>query len=278
MKFKATLIAFLFSINLLSEDQLYVVDLILIKYLPEFETNEIFTKPIVNFPDNMTFLRDFPYPELEINSVPFDLDYQFKDLFMSIKLDDDSEDFSIDNENETETESDIYTPTLKLKRSIFEIDSARKFSLGTEVSKIAKSRDFRVISTKSWFQNIKTLNGAELVFIDSGFFKGSRIFGFIQLYKERFLHFNSQLYFSELDPLIEQNPKFISGKNIFEDEIIIDLFMEKNQKILYEVKHSKKFRSGEIHYMDHPKFGMLVKLTKAQKEFSSADSAVIEDQ
>ena len=274
MKFKATLIAFLFSINLLSEDQLYVVDLILIKYLPEFETNEIFTKPIVNFPDNMTFLRDFPYPELEIYSVPFDLDYQFKDLFMSIKIDDDNEDFLIENE----TESDISTPTLKLKRSIFEIDSARKFSLGAEVSKIAKSRDFRVISTKSWFQNIKTLNGAELVFIDSGFFKGSRIFGFIQLYKERFLHFNSQLYFSELDPLIEQNPKFISGKNIFEDEIIIDLFMEKNQKILYEVKHSKKFRSGEIHYMDHPKFGMLIKLTKAQKEFSSADSAVTKDQ
>ena len=274
MKFKATLIAFLFSINLLSEDQLYVVDLILIKYLPEFETNEIFTKPIVNFPDNMTFLRDFPYPELEINSVPFDLDYQFKDLFMSIKIDDDSEDFSIENE----TESDIYTPTLKLKRSIFEIDSARKFSLGAEVSKIAKSRDFRVISTKSWFQNIKTLNGAELVFIDSGFFKGSRIFGFIQLYKERFLHFNSQLYFSELDPLIEQNPKFISGKNIFEDEIIIDLFKEKNQKILYEVNHSKKFKSGEIHYMDHPKFGMLIKLSKAQKEFSSADSGAIKDQ
>ena len=274
MKFKATLIAFLFSINLLSEDQLYVVDLILIKYLPEFETNEIFTKPIVNIPDNMTFLRDFPYPELEIYSVPFDLDYQFKDLFMSIKIDDDNEDFLIENE----TESDISTPTLKLKRSIFEIDSARKFSLGAEVSKIAKSRDFRVISTKSWFQNIKMLTDAELVFIDSGFFKGSRIFGFIQLYKERFLHFNSQLYFSELDPLIEQNPKFISGKNIFEDEIIIDLFMEKNQKILYEVKHSKKFRSGEIHYMDHPKFGMLIKLTKAQKEFSSADSAVTKDQ
>lgn len=274
MKFKTTLIAFLFSINLLSEDQLYVVDLILIKYLPEFETNEIFTKPIINFPDNMTFLREFPYPELEINSVPFDLDYQFKDLFMSIKIDDDSEDVLFENV----TESSIFTPTLKLKRSIFEIDSARKFSLGAEVSKIAKSRDFRVISTKSWFQNIKILNDAEMVFIDSGFFKGSRIFGFIQLYKERFLHFNSQLYFSELDPLIEQNPKFISGKNFFEDEIVIDLFTEKNQKILYEAKHSKKFRSGEIHYMDHPKFGMLIKLTKAQKEFSSADSGVIKDQ
>ena len=274
MKFKATLIAFLFSINLLSEDQLYEVNLILIKYLPEFETKEIFSKPVVNFPGNMTFLRDFPYPELDISSVPFDLDYQFKDLFMSIKIDDDSEDVLFENE----TESNIYTPTLKIKRSIFEIDSARTFSLGAEVSKIAKSRDFRVISTKSWFQNIKTLKDAELVFIDSGFFKGSRIFGYLQLYKERFLHFNSQLYFSELDPLIEQNPKFISGKNIFKDEIIIDLFLEKNQKILFEVKHSKKFRSGEVHYMDHPKFGMLIRLTKAQKEFSSDDSDAIKDQ
>ena len=30
--------------------------------------------------------------------------------------------------------------------------------------------------------------------------------------------------------------------------------------------------------MDHPKFGMLIKLTKAQKEFSSSDSAVTKDQ
>ena len=274
MKFKTTLIALLFSINLLSEDQLYEVNLILIKYLPEFETNEIFSKPIVSFSENLTFLIDFPYPELDINAVPFDLDYQFKDLFMSIKIDDDSEDVLFENE----TVSNIYTPTLKLKRSNFEIDSARTFSLSSEVSKIAKSRDFRVISTKSWFQNIKTLKDAELVFIDSGFFKGSRIFGYLQLYKERFLHFNSKLYFSELDLLIEQQPNFISGKNIFEDEIIIDLFKEKNQKILYEVNHSKKFKSGEIHYMDHPKFGMLIKLSKAQKEFSSADSGAIKDQ
>ena len=125
MKFKTTLIALLFSINLLSEDQLYEVNLILIKYLPEFETNEIFSKPIVSFSENMTFLRDFPYPELDINAVPFDLDYQFKDLFMSIKIDDDGEDVLFEND----TESNIYTPTLKLKRSNFEIDSARTFSL-----------------------------------------------------------------------------------------------------------------------------------------------------
>ena len=51
-------------------------------------------------------------------------------------------------------------------------------------------------------------------------------------------------------------------------------FEEKNQKVLFEVKHSKKFRSGELHYVDHPKFGMLVKLTKAQKELSFPDNGL----
>ena len=36
--------------------------------------------------------------------------------------------------------------------------------------------------------------------------------------------------------------------------------------------HSKKFRSGELHYVDHPKFGMLIMLTKAQKKISSPDN------
>ena len=167
---------------------------------------------------------------------------------------------------------------LEAKKSVFEIDSAREFSLAAEVSKIARSRDFRVISTKSWFQNIKNKDEAEIVFIDSDFFKGTRIFGFFKLYKERFLHFNSELFLSELDPLFSQEEKFIVGKNIFNEEREIDIFNEKNQKVLFEVKHSKKFRSGELHYVDHPKFGMLVKLTKAQKEFFSPDNDLTKNQ
>ena len=110
------------------------------------------------------------------------------------------------------------------------------------------------------FQNIKNKEEAEIIFLDSDFFKGSRIFGFFQLYKERFLHFNSNLYLSELDPLLSQEERLITGKNVFNEEKEFDLFEEKNQKVLYEVKHSKKLRSGELHYMDHPKFGMLLKL------------------
>ena len=271
MKYKLSLLLTLLSINLISEEQLYLVDLILIKYLPDFETNEKFLPPELDIPDNITFLAEFPYPKLEINSLPFNLEYKFQDLFMSVKIEEDS-DLSV---SEDETPSDIESiPTLEVDKSVFEIDSAREFSLSAEVSKIARSRDFRVISTKSWFQNIKDKDAAELIFIDSDFFKGTRIFGFFQLYKERFLHFNTKLYLSELDPLFTQDERLMVGKNVFNEEKELDIYEEKNQKVLYEVVHSKKFRSGELHYVDHPKFGMLIMLTKAQKKISSPDNGL----
>ena len=271
MKYKLSLLLTLLSINLFSEEQLYLVDLILIKYLPDFETNEKFLPPELDIPDNITFLAEFPYPKLEINSLPLNLEYKFQDLFMSVKIEEDS-DLSV---SEDETPSDIESiPTLEVNKSVFEIDSAREFSLSAEVSKIARSRDFRVISTKSWFQNIKDKDAAELIFIDSDFFKGTRIFGFFQLYKERFLHFNTKLYLSELDPLFTQDERLMVGKNVFNEEKELDIYEEKNQKVLYEVVHSKKFRSGELHYVDHPKFGMLIMLTKAQKKISSPDNGL----
>ena len=271
MKYKLSLLLTLLSINLFSEEQLYLVDLILIKYLPDFETNEKFLPPELDIPDNITFLTEFPYPKLEINSLPFNLEYKFQDLFMSVKIEEDS-DLSV---SEDETPSDIESiPTLEVNKSVFEIDTAREFSLSAEVSKIARSRDFRVISTKSWFQNIKDKDAAELIFIDSDFFKGTRIFGFFQLYKERFLHFNTKLYLSELDPLFTQDERLMVGKNVFNEEKELDIYEEKNQKVLYEVVHSKKFRSGELHYVDHPKFGMLIMLTKAQKKISSPDNGL----
>ena len=271
MKYKLSLLLTLLSINLFSEEQLYLVDLILIKYLPDFETNEKFLPPELDIPENITFLTEFPYPKLEINSLPFNLEYKFQDLFMSVKIEEDS-DLSV---SEDETPNDIESiPTLEVNKSVFEIDSAREFSLSVEVSKIARSRDFRVISTKSWFQNIKDKDAAELIFIDSDFFKGTRIFGFFQLYKERFLHFNTKLYLSELDPLFTQDERLMVGKNVFNEEKELDIYEEKNQKVLYEVVHSKKFRSGELHYVDHPKFGMLIMLTKAQKKISSPDNGL----
>ena len=269
MKIKLSLILTLFfSLHIFGEDQIFLVDIIFIKYLPEAQTDETFLPPELNEIDNILFLSDFPYPEIEIKSLPLDLGYRFQDLFMSVQIDDENQNLL----KQDQTITDRSLPLLENKKSFFETDSARDFSLSEEVSKIARSRDFRVIGTKSWFQTVKNIDKAQNIFIDSNFFKGTRIFGFLKLYKERFLHFNLNLYLSELDPSKEQIENLISGKNFFGDDQQIDLFEEKNQSLLFQVQHSKKFRSGELHYVDHPKFGMLIKLTKAQKESFSPDN------
>ena len=275
MKIKLSLILTLFfSLHIFGEDQIFLVDIIFIKYLPEAQTDETFLPPELNEIDNILFLSDFPYPEIEIKPLPLDLGYRFQDLFMSVQIDDENQ--NLFEEEQIITDSSL--PLLENKKSFFETDSARDFSLSEEVSKIARSRDFRVIGTKSWFQTVKNIDKAQNIFIDSNFFKGTRIFGFLKLYKKRFLHFNLNLYLSELDPSKEQIENLISGKNFFGDDQQIDLFEEKNQSLLFQVQHSKKFRSGELHYVDHPKFGMLIKLTKAQKESFSPDNDLAKNQ
>ncbi len=269
MKLNLSLILTLFfSLHIFGEDQIFLVDIIFIKYLPESQTNETFLPPELSEIDNILFLSDFPYPKIEIKSLPLDLGYRFQDLFMSVQIDDENKNLL----EQDQTITDRSLPLLENKKSFFETDSARDFSLSEEVSKIARSRDFRVIGTKSWFQTVKNIDRAQHIFIDSNFFKGTRIFGFLKLYKERFLHFNLNLYLSELDPSKEQIENLISGKNFSGDNLHIDLFEEKNQSLLFQVQHSKKFRSGELHYVDHPKFGMLIKLTKAQQESFSPDN------
>ena len=274
MKLNLSLILTLFfSLHIFGEDQIFLVDIIFIKYLPESQTNETFLPPELSEIDNILFLSDFPYPKIEIKSLPLDLGYRFQDLFMSVQIDDENKNLL----EQDQTITDRSLPFLENKRSFFETDSARDFSLSEEVSKIARSRDFRVIGTKSWFQTVKNIDKAQHIFIDSNFFKGTRIFGFLKLYKERFLHFNLNLYLSELDPSKEQIENLISGKNFFGDNLQIDLFEEKNQSLLFQVQHSKKFRSGELHYVDHPKFGMLIKLTKAQQESFSPDNDLVKN-
>ena len=66
MKYKLSLLLTLLSINLFSEEQLYLVDLILIKYLPDFETNEKFLPPEEKNVDNdYKYSRDTYYELVE---------------------------------------------------------------------------------------------------------------------------------------------------------------------------------------------------------------------
>ena len=54
----------------------------------------------------------------------------------------------------------------------------------------------------------------------------------------------------------------LNKENLEEYEI---LTKEDSMKVTYQLTQSRKLKSGELHYIDHPKFGIIYRLVKAEK-------------
>ena len=106
------IISLIYSLNIFSQEQIYLVDLIFLKYLPEDVSEENFLVPSLERKDNVIFLSQFPYPEIEISPLPLNLNYEYQDLFLSIKFEDDQD--SIDSEEDSNLLDLI--PTLNKKK------------------------------------------------------------------------------------------------------------------------------------------------------------------
>ena len=64
----------------------------------------------------------------------------------------------------------------------------------------------------------------------------------------------------ELD--IQELKVKLNKENLEEYEI---LTKEDSMKVTYQLTQSRKLKSGELHYIDHPKFGIIYRLVKAEK-------------
>ena len=54
----------------------------------------------------------------------------------------------------------------------------------------------------------------------------------------------------------------LNKENLEEYEI---LTKEDSMKVTYQLTQSRKLKSGELHYIDHPKFGIIYRLVRAEK-------------
>jgi len=97
--------------------------------------------------------------------------------------------------------------------------------------------------------------------------------GTIKLHLGRYLHLEADLlYRSQIEPL-ENNAFFMNF-----DEI-------EQPQTLFRLHQTRRLRSGELHYFDHPMFGMLVKIIPYElpepeiglKENSDPDATLIEE-
>ena len=114
-------------------------------------------------------------------------------------------------------------------------------------------KGYRVIFHQAWSQSAYANKNSPTVLIENNLGVGSNLLGTVRLYKTRFAHVDVDLEFERRIP-----------------EKILEAFAQ-NQKLSsdqlpthwrFNLKESRKIKPGELHYIDHPLFGALIKIHK----------------
>ena len=253
------------NVDFLNDDE-YRIDIIFIKYLKDEDLKENFQNPLVNFDRFFVALDEFQYPNLDIVPTNFEIPKENQSIDIPF----------IKKETQKKTvEKNIITRKREFPRQIFQIDKRDDNLMKEFKDLIRRSRYFRFIGEQSWYQPIPSKDNSFEIFIDSSIERGSRIFGFLRPYKGRYLHTDIDIFLAEQTQedeilIIEESDNTnlnIEGylfnntgqelqkkslPNLQEDELIP----------IFQLKESRRIRSGEINYFDHPKFGMLILITK----------------
>lgn len=105
--------------------------------------------------------------------------------------------------------------------------------------------------------------------------------GELTLYLSRYLHLAIKLQLDEsfADEPVEDEPEPTTIRSSFDDGYYDysyhDDFSEDSPSsypVRYRIDEDRIFRSGELRYFDHPKFGVLAKITRVEEEEPDADA------
>ena len=248
----------LFSSFSFSEESIYRIDYIIFKFLPNIDSKEKFKTPEITFSDELINITDLKYPEfIKPDSLNNNLPYQ--NLFQDISI---SRVISQSNLQEESIEDRV---RMSKNQVFFQNDSGVDFAMEEIVQTLKRSKNYRVIDQNSWFQEIKDQSQAPAVLIKTKIDDGDIVVGEIKAYKKRFLHLDANLYFAEesTDPfsfekIVILKEQFKKGEFVINE---INLFENEELEFLYQINHSRKVRSKELHYIDHPKFGFIFQIS-----------------
>ena len=253
------------NIDFLKDDE-YRIDIIFIKYLKDEDLKETFHDPSVNFKRFFITLDEFEYPNLEIISTNFEIPKKNQSIDIP---------FIKKETQKKKIEKNIVTRKREFPRQIFQIDKRDDNLMKEFKDLIRRSRYFRYIGEQSWYQPIPTKDNSFEVFIDSDIERGSRIFGFLKPYKGRYLHADIEIFLAEKT----KEKEISSEEELDNDSESIEGYLFNNSGLklqkknlpnlqeeglmpIFQLKESRRLRSGEINYFDHPKFGLLLLITK----------------
>ena len=124
--------------------------------------------------------------------------------------------------------------------------------LSNEAARL-KRQGYRVLFHEAWQQKAYPNKNSHSVLVEGSHQYGSNLLGTIRLYKTRFAHVNVDL---QLDRRI---PGKIYDEFLQHQQLNVG---EKPTHWRFNLQESRKIRPGELHYIDHPLYGVLVEISK----------------
>ena len=127
------------------------------------------------------------------------------------------------------------------------------FLLNDEVSKMTRRMGYNILFHQAWVVDALPEKDAKPIYIsalpDEDY--KSRLEGSLRFYKSRYPHIEANLELERKIPLVIR-PDFAKNQNMQED--LLPEFWR------FQLKESRKIKTGQIHYLDHPIFGALVEI------------------
>ena len=144
----------------------------------------------------------------------------------------------------------------------YQLLPADAFRLTREAGAIERRRDMRVLVHEAWVQPVDEPARTKAIFICGGKTFGihHELEGTLALGVEHFLHADVDLWLSRFSANSSDNTQALP----LPPGIIVADSNPVNQNAAQTVvlREQRKMRSGELHYFDHPKLGMLVLVTR----------------
>lgn len=183
------------------------------------------------------------------------------------------------------------TPSVDLTREPYFFLPAEEHQLQAEVNQLKRNSGYNVIFHQAWRQPMVELDKAPALLIEGGGLFGNfrELSGSLTLSVSRYLHLKTNLWLSQFEPNYGQErldwPELPTRPSLRDQEGNALLFEapknglwsefnnpeEEYENILAQpylvsqvvtLEQKRRMRSGEMHYIDHPLMGLLVKITR----------------
>jgi len=166
------------------------------------------------------------------------------------------------------------SPAEKVESAAFALLPASQHSLMSAAQRIKASPDLRLLSHAAWRQPVLDRKQAQAILIRTGekFDTEFELEGTLTISLGRYLHAKTDLFFSKFEPM-ESGQQL--DWTIFDEEQLDFEESKWNPELnapaagktqfvrtaTANLSQSRRMRSNELHYIDHPLFGMLVQIS-----------------